>query len=88
MQVQFSNQFLKLYKKSPKKIQSAFDKRLILFMDDRNTLVLRDHPLLGKLKGYRSINISGDWRALYRVLNVEKEIVYFDLLGTHSQLYR
>ena len=33
---------------------------------------------------YRSINISGDWRAVFEQNNDE---VYFVTLGTHSQLY-
>jgi len=43
--------------------------------------------LTGKYKGFRSINITGDWRAVFRELK-SGEIVYFDLLGTHSKLYK
>ncbi|GAI64559.1 unnamed protein product, partial [marine sediment metagenome] len=35
---------------------------------------------------YRSINITGDWRALYS--KPDKDIIIFEALGIHSQLYR
>jgi len=41
------------------------------------------------MEGYRSINITGDWRALYTIKGDGKggEIAVFEILGTHSQLY-
>jgi mRNA-degrading endonuclease YafQ of YafQ-DinJ toxin-antitoxin module len=39
--------------------------------------------------GYRSINVTGDWRALYSEQQQNgKEIIVFEMLGTHSQLYQ
>lgn len=38
---------------------------------------------------YRSIDVTGDWRALYREFKEENPpIAFFDGLGTHSQLYK
>jgi len=45
---------------------------------------LRDHQLKGKYKQYRSINITGDYRALYLLRGDE---AIFDVVDTHSQLY-
>lgn len=87
MKVKFSRRFTKQYKKSPKKIQRAFARRLDMFMDDPYADLLHNHPLLGKYKAYRSINITGDWRALYREVR-GGDIMFFDFLGTHSQLYK
>ena len=47
-------------------------------------LRLNNHILSGKWSGYRSINITGDWRAIFRETETG---VYFIVLGTHSQLY-
>ena len=46
---------------------------------------LNNHPLKGKWSGYRSINISGDLRALYKEMGEDK--VIFTNIGSHNQLY-
>lgn len=86
IKVRLSSQFKKQYKKSSLKIKNAFDFRLILFLDNPNNPVLNNHALIGKFRGYRSINVNGDWRAIYTYLT-QTEIV-FEFLGTHSQLYK
>ena len=87
MQIDYSPRFIKDLKKAPRKIQIAFRDRLKLFVEDKFHPLLNNHPLKGKYKGYRSINVTGDWRAVFRELNSGK-LVYFDVLGTHGQLYR
>ena len=85
MQVKFTHSFVKQYKKQPQKIQLQFDKRLSLFMDDPAAESLKNHALAGKYQGYRSINVNGDIRALYK--EEGKIIVIFAFIGSHSQLY-
>ncbi len=87
MQVRFSRQFRKQYDKTPRAIQVAFDTRLKRFMKEPNDPILHNHELSGRLRGYRSINITGDWRALFREFP-EQNLIFFDTLGTHSQLYK
>jgi len=89
MQIRFSRQFQKSYSKASPKIKSAFDQRLSMFLRNQFHSSLNNHSLKGKLAGSRSINITGDWRAIYLVeeKNSEKTVI-FELLGTHSQLYR
>ncbi len=84
MKTDFSIRFKKEYRKATKKIQGKFDKRYVLFTKDKNSVLLRNHGLVGNWKGYRSINITGDWRVIYIE---EKNRVIFVALGTHSQLY-
>jgi addiction module RelE/StbE family toxin len=79
MKVKYSKTFAKQYDKADAKIQIAFKKRVKLFQID---------PLKGNYKGYRSINITGDWRALYTEPDNVSDTVTFKILGTHSQLYR
>lgn len=59
--------------------------RLLLFETDPHNHTLRNHPLLGKWYGYRSINLTGDLRAIFRLLNSDHAI--FVEIGTHSELY-
>ena len=87
MKIDYSHKFIKDFKKAPRKIQIAFRERLKLFLEDKPHPLLNNHPLSGKYKGHRSINVTGNWRAIFRELDVG-QTVYFDALGTHSQLYR
>jgi len=85
MSVRFSRKFTKQYRKANSKIRAAFDERLKLFLEDPHHILLNNHQLIGKLKNYRSINITGDWRAIYSSRN---KTIIFEVLGTHSQLYK
>ena len=89
MNIRYSTTFKKQYKKAPKKIQEKVKERISLFVQDPTNQVLNSHALTGKFQGYRSINISGDWRAIYsiRLDFKSKQECYFELVGTHSQLY-
>ena len=89
MEIRYSPKFHKQYHKASGKIQSVVRQKIQLF--DQNPIhpLLRNHKLKGKLLGYNSINITGDWRALFTE-NVEagKLKIVFTALGTHSQLYK
>ena len=90
MHVRFSKKFAKQHEKAEKKIKTAFDEKLELFLKNPYHPRLNNHQLTGRLKGSRSINITGDWRAIYseyRNSNGDNTVV-FELLGTHSQLYK
>jgi len=85
MEIRFSRKFVKQYNKSNLAIQVVFKRRIRLFMLNPHDPNLRNHTLKGKFKGHRSINITGDWRALYKE---EYNKIVFVALGTHSQLYK
>ncbi len=61
-------------------------KRLKKFLVDPYSQDLNNHGLQGKYKNYRSINISGDVRAIYKMSDDSDEAV-FVLLGNHNNLY-
>lgn len=89
MQIRFGRKFNKQYDKTDKKIKDSFDKKIKLFIQNPLNPQLRNHPLKGVLQGYRSINITGDWRALYSEFKEGEEIIIvFEMLGKHSQLYK
>lgn len=85
MIIRYENRFKKQYKKLPRKVQVQFSERLKLFSTNPTNAMLRIHPLKGQYVGYWSMNVSGDFRALYRMDG--DEVVLFALIGTHSQLY-
>lgn len=85
MQINFSRQFVKQFDKLGISQKNKFDQRFGLWREDPLDQRLRDHALRGKYEGCRSINITGDLRAIYKF--VSKDDVLFVAIGTHSQLY-
>jgi len=85
MRLNYKQKFIKLYAKSPSKIQRAFDRRIKLFKNEPNNRLLNNHNLKGKYGGLRSINITGDWRAIFKQTG---DLFTFLLLDTHSNLYK
>ena len=84
-QIEFTKSFTKQFKKLRYNQQERFYERLEVFKKNPQDRVLRDHALKGKYKGFRSIDIEVDLRALYYVKG--DVIVVFAIIGTHSQLY-
>jgi len=83
--INYSRRFNKQLSKAPLEIKIAFRNKRELFIQDSFNSQLNNHKLSGKLKGLRSINITGDWRAIY---SEYKGSIVFEMLGTHSQLYK
>lgn len=83
--IDFSNKFKKQLIKSPLKIKIAFKKRFSFFLKDEFHPSLNNHILKGEYQGFHSINITGDWRAIY---SKKANTFIFEVLGTHSQLYK
>ena len=82
--IEFAPLFTKQRKAAPLEIKQAFRDALDLFYENPNHVALRNHPLTGKYQGFRSIDVTEDWRALYRT---EPERIIFVEIGTHDQLY-
>jgi len=85
MRIRFHKNFEKQYKKLREGQKKRFQERLFLFLENPFNPVFGNHPLKGKYKGYRSINITGDLRAVYKFIN-EQECI-FVIIDTHSNLY-
>lgn len=88
--VEYSKKFDKQLWKAPAQIQKAFKEKYTLFLLDYYHWQLNNHQLTGKYTGCRSINITGDWRAIFSEYQ-DKDgglIIFFLFLGTHSQLYK
>lgn len=85
MRLVFSTRFKKHYRKLPPVLQIKVDERLALFVKDTFSPLLNNHPLHGEHKNKRSINIGGDYRIVYR--EIEVSVFLLIDIGTHSELY-
>lgn len=63
--VEYEKNFLRQFAKLTAKAQLQARARIAEFIVEENVERLRDHALSGDFLGYRSINITGDVRALY-----------------------
>lgn len=84
MKISFSKRFIKQAKSLDVLVRQKVLKKIEVFSINPLHPSLRNHCLKGKFKQYRSIDITGDIRALY--LEGEDEAI-FDAVGSHSQLY-
>jgi addiction module RelE/StbE family toxin len=86
--IEYSQLFIKQLKATPHEIKLAFRDALALFLEDPSAAILREHPLKKRLSGYRSIDVTTDYRALYKVkITGKQKIITFHKIGTHTKLY-
>ena len=85
MRVSFHKNFDKSYEKCTAKVQKQFKKRLKLFLENPYHPLLENHALYGQWQDFRSINVTGDYRALY--YHLDDDVVEFFIIDTHSNLY-
>lgn len=90
MFIRFAKKFVKQRNKAPKNIDKVFKDRLGSFINNSQHPQLNNHKLSGNFKGLRSINITGNWRAIFseQIDEHGNVVIIFELLGTHSQLYK
>ncbi|MDP2586534.1 MAG: type II toxin-antitoxin system mRNA interferase toxin, RelE/StbE family [Candidatus Komeilibacteria bacterium] len=87
MKISFHKNFIKQLKKLSVKERQQTKERLALFLESPFHEQLNNHPLKGKYLGFRSINIKGDLRAVYKSISESDQECIFVLIGNHSQLY-
>lgn len=85
MDIVSSSRFKQQFKKLLKSEEKEYWIRLELLIKDARHPLLYDHKLHGKWGGYRSINISGDKRLIYKKL--DNLTWYVAAIGTHHQLF-
>ena len=86
MTISYHRDFTKNFKKLPPKHKEKFKEKLMLFGKDLFNPVLNNHALSGKYRGYRSINITGDLRAIYKMEDDDNAL--FVKIDSHSNLYK
>ena len=89
MTIRYTKEFFAQLKKQNVRIRKSFKKAIIQFSRDPNDKELNNHILRREWQGHRSINITSDWRAVYKETKLGSEtIIYFVALGTHRKLYK
>lgn len=88
MEVEFSPEFRRKYRKADVRIRRKVDDCLRIFGNNPNDLKLHNHELKREWKGFRSIDITSDYRAIFEYKKVGKEtFAFFVEIGTHKELY-
>ena len=88
MKIKYSKKFVTQYDKAGKEIKQAFAESLQLFLEYPDHEILRRHFLKEKYAGYESIDITDDYRAVFKKTTIKKEIgIRFHLIGTDHELY-
>ena len=82
--VVFSHNFEKQTEKIPRKIYETFRERLVIFHENPFYPLLENHPLRGRYVGKRSINVTGDYRAIFEE---KDDSIIFIAIGRHRELY-
>ncbi len=85
MKVVLHKNFKKKFKKLSPKIKQKFFQMVDLFLEDKFNRILNNHSVDAVYPGWRSINITGDVRALYEERSESQ--VLFMRIGTHPELY-
>lgn len=86
--IEFSNRFNKERRACSLEIRVAFREALELFLDHPYHPQLRNHQLQRDLSTYRSIDVTGDVRAIFKERRIgDQVIIIFHRIGTHEELY-
>lgn len=89
MTIRYDPAFLRQLKKLDVRIRKSFKEKIAIFITDPLNPTLDNHALRKKYEGYRSIDITNDYRALYQEkLEGDELVAFFVAIGTHKELYR
>ncbi len=77
--------FKKSFRNLRKNEIKIFEERVGVFITDPYNKILNNHQLNGKLAKYRSIDINGDLRVMFEMID-ESTVLFIDI-GTHSYFY-
>ena len=77
--------FEKRYAKLPQKIKDAFRERRNIFLKNMYDPILNNHSVDKAYPGCCSIDITGDYRAIFFE---NGDVVTFVAISTHAQLYK
>lgn len=85
MKIVYKDRFDKQFKKLSQRVKNQFYERLKIFINNKFNYILNNHSVEKRFPGCRSINIKGDYRAIFKD---ENNTITFSKIGTHSELYR
>ena len=85
MEIRLHRNFIKKYTLLPKKIKEKFKERRNVFVENKFDPILNNHNVEKRFPGCRSINVTGDYRAIFK--EDKRNVFTFVNIGTHSELY-
>ncbi|KKS33434.1 MAG: Plasmid stabilization system [Parcubacteria group bacterium GW2011_GWC2_42_13] len=85
MKIFFHRNFKKQFKKLKDGEKRKFREKIKLFVNNPFNPILNNHQLHGKRKDYRSINVTGDLRAVFK--SIGNDAAIFIAIDSHSNLY-
>ena len=87
MKVKFHRKFERQYKKLPNFLKKKTSTSIQLFTQNPTHFSLKNHPLKGRLKGLRSISVTGDIRIIFQEENNYMWGVFLSI-GGHDKVYK
>lgn len=88
MNLHYTTQFKKDYKRIKKQNKDLFNLRAViekLVAGQSLEPKFRDHQLSGSWKGHRNCHIEPDWILIYRIT---ADDLYLERTGSHSELFK
>ena len=85
MEILLHQRFQKKLKCLPEHVRTALKQRLELLRREEHSPLLKLHPLRGNRKDQWSMNVTADWRLIYK--KVDSETMLLLDIDTHSNLY-
>ena len=82
----FERVYKRQYRKLSASMHDRIDERLLLLLTDASNPLLNNHKLNPPYEGFSSINITGDFRLVYK--KIDANTYFLRAIGTHHQLYR
>ncbi len=85
--IRITKQFAQNYKIRIKKdriLNSETIEAIDLFLEDPNNPILRNHILVGNLKGKKSFSVTDDLRIIY--VETKSFYIFIDI-GNHNEVY-
>ena len=74
MRVVYDPDFYYKLKKLDVHIRKSFKEKILLFTKNPSDPELKNHPLKREYEGYKSINITANWRAVYKETKINEEM--------------
>lgn len=88
--IEYTVQFKRDFKQAEKRRKNLPKLKMVMEMlinRDEIPERYRDHPLRGDWVGSRDIHVEPNWLLLYTILE-NGELIRFERMGTHSDLFR
>lgn len=88
MKIFYDPTFYKKLKTVDIRIRKSLKESIFIFSKNPHDPQLHNHSLTKNYTGYRSINVTADYRAIYKEVSRGDEVIaYFIAFGTHQELY-